>query len=418
MKHTFIAFCAVVILGVPWLVRTYPQSAVYIDKAFSYVGENVAAILLSSRTVTVAELQDKYRTAPRGKEKVRILIVPGHEPGFGGAEYKQIKERQLNVELAGYLEKLLRSNDHYEVIVARNDEEWNPQLLQYFENNWNSIVSFFQEHKDAMLHSLSTGEAKKLTEGVHHNKAPQDVALRLYGINKWVNENDVDIAIHIHFNDYPRSNSQVEGKYSGFAIYVPEGQYQNSTTTKAVADTIYNRLLQYSAVSNLPVEDEGIIEEQDLIAIGSHNTVDAASMLIEYGYIYQPELQTAEMRKLALEELAFQTYSGLQDFFGSGNDVSLGYNTLVLPYTWNDTIKQKTTPSQDVFALQTALILEGVYPPQGETKNDCPRTGKFGPCTQRALAEFQKKYSITGEKEIVGEKTRAALNSRYSIQIK
>ena len=417
MKHIFIAFCAVMILGVPWLVRTYPDSARYIDQAFSYVGENLAMVL-SSRTVTIAELHDKYKTAPTEQSKVRILLVPGHEPGYGGAEYKTIKERELNVELAGYLEELLRGNEHYEVIVARNNTAWNPELLEYFENKWQEIIVFLQEHRDATLRRVSTGEFTKLKNPVAHNKAPQDVALRLYGINKWVNENDVDIALHIHFNDYPRPNSQVEGKYSGLAIYVPEQQYQNSTTTRAVADAIFNRLLQYGAISNLPIEDEGIIEEQELIAVGSHNTVDAASMLIEFGYIYQPELQTKQMRKLALHELAFQTYSGLQDFFGSGNDVSLAYNTLVLPHVWKEDIKKQSPISQDIFALQTALILEGIYPPKGETKNSCPRTGKLGPCTLRSLALFQEKYSITGEIGVVGERTRAALNARYSMRIK
>ncbi|MES3031482.1 MAG: N-acetylmuramoyl-L-alanine amidase [Patescibacteria group bacterium] len=415
MKHLFIAFCAVVLLGVPWLVRTYPQSTTYIDTAFSYIHENLAALLLGN-PVTVAELQNKYKRAPRRENPVKILLMPGHEPGYGGAEYGNLRERELNVELASYLEELLDKNEHYEVIVARDNEVWNPVLATYFSENWQSIISFFESHRDAMLYSLSVGAVTKPKDPIHHNSAPRDIALRLYGINKWVNENDVDIAVHIHFNDYPRRNSQVEGKHTGLAIYVPERQYQNSTTTRAVADFIFKRLLHYSAVSDLPKEEEGIIEEQELIAIGSHNTVDAASMLIEYGYIYQPELQTPEMRELALRELAFQTYLGLQDFFGSGNDVSFNFNTLVLPHTWNEDIKKQATPTRDVFALQTALILEGLYPPAGNTKNECPRTGKFGPCTEKALTEFQKKYSITGEHALVGEKTRSILNSRYSPQ--
>jgi len=31
----------------------------------------------------------------------------------------------------------------------------------------------------------------------------EDIALRLYGFNKWADENKVDAMVHIHFNDYP-----------------------------------------------------------------------------------------------------------------------------------------------------------------------------------------------------------------------
>ncbi len=113
--------------------------------------------------------------------------------------------------------------------------------------------------------------------------------------------------------------------------------------------------------------------------------------------------------------MAFQTYLGLQDFFGSGNDVSLAYDTLMLPYEWNKNISAESGGKDDVLALQSALIIDGLYPGNGKTKNDCPRSGKVGPCTLGAIEAFQKKYGIKGENGIVGEKTRSELNSRFSI---
>ncbi len=74
----------------------------------------------------------------------------------------------------------------------------------------------------------------------------------------------------------------------------------------------------------------------------------------------------------------------------------------------------KEGPAEDVFALQTALLLEGLYPPDKRDKNDCPRTGKLGPCTIESLNNFQKKYGITGETGTTGKGTLEKLNQLYS----
>ena len=417
-KHILITFVACIILGVPWLINKYPQSMNFIDGVFYYVNNNYAAVFLN-KSITVNDLHNKYGAVADGNPKVRILIVPGHEPDFGGTEYKNLKERDLNVELAKKLEEFLKRNDHYEAIIARDNKSWNTDLENYFTNNWKDIIAFFKQRKENMIHLVNSGEVKKAPNGVKHNAAPQNVALRLYGINKWVNENKVDIAIHIHFNDYPRSGDSSAGKYSGLSIYVPERQYSNSTTTRVIAEAVFNRLSKYNAVSNLPKEENGVNEDQDLIAIGSYNTLDAPSMLIEYGYIYEPQFADAEVRDAIFKDLAFQTYLGLQDFFGGPNDVSVAYDTLMLPYDWKDTLKKNgTNNNKDVLALQTALLLEGVYPGDGKTKNDCPITGKFGACTAEAVSQYQKKYGITGESGVAGSKTLRSLNGEYSLNIR
>lgn len=418
IKNTVIALFALVAVGTPWVISVYPQSARIVDSIFSYVGNNYTTVFLHTPVITIAQLQRKYDAAPRSEGKIRVLIVPGHEPDYGGTEYGNLKEREMVVELADQLAKLLKDNPHYEVIVARDKDAWNPVLERYFADGWNEIVDFFNERKTETLQQLSSGIITKITDGIIHNKAPQNVALRLYGINKWANENKIDIALHVHFNDYPRRNASVPGKYSGFSIYVPEKQYANSATTHAIVDAIFERLAKYNAVTDFPSEGDGIVEEQDLIAIGSNNTLDVPSMLIEYGYIYEPQFADPAVRAMTIKDLAFQTYLGIQDFFGSGNDVSLAYDTLMLPYDWTGDIASNSINRNDILALQSALLLEGVYPPQEKTKNDCPRTGKFGPCTISALAAFQKKYGIDGNGERVGPETRKVLNERYSVQLK
>jgi len=412
-KNLIIAFFAIILLGTPWLVAEHPSSSEFVNNIFSYVKVNYSAAFFQDG-ISPEALREKYSSATNGQDKVRIFLMPGHEPEAGGTEFGQLKERDMVVELANHLEGLLVNDLHYEVIVGRDKKAWNPSIDLYFKNNWNDIVTFVSSSKNEMIRLISSGRLYRLEEGVvEHNDLPKNAALRLYGINKWNNENKTDITIHIHFNDHRRANMKLPGDYTGFSIYVPEKQYSNSTSTRVIADHIYKRLSRYSPVSNLPDENVGIVQEQDLIAIGAYNTADSASLLIEYGYIYEPQYLDEIAKDITIKDMAFQTYLGLQDFFG-GNNSNVVFDTLTLPYVWKNNISKDKFDRRDVIALQSALILDGVYPPKDKTKNECPRTGKFGPCTMSAVTEFQNKYGITGEKNIVGEKTRAVLNRLFS----
>ena len=175
------------------------------------------------------------------------------------------------------------------------------------------------------MHLIAIGSTTQPVSKVFHNTAPTDVALRLYGITKWANDNIVDVVIHIHFNDYADHRNGVSGTHYGFAIYVPVQQFKNSTTTKAVANAVFKRLDKHYYVSNLPGESTGIVDEPDLIAIGSNDTADAASMLIEYGYIYEPEFSTPAKRTATFKKMANDTYLGLLDFFTSDIRVTPRY---------------------------------------------------------------------------------------------
>jgi N-acetylmuramoyl-L-alanine amidase len=208
-------------------------------------------------------------------------------------------------------------------------------LLTYFQNHWEIISDWVRASQsearlaqinkiDSVVSEISTSTAPTK---VFHNSAPRDVALRLYGITKWSSENNIDIIIHIHFNDIPRKNAKKPGDYSGFAIYVPTSKYGNSSTTRAIASKIYQSLSKYNRVSDLPGESTGLVDESELIAIGANNTSDAASMLIEYGYIYEPQFQDPYTRSEAIRHLALQTYLGLQDFFEENN----GQLTVISP---------------------------------------------------------------------------------------
>jgi N-acetylmuramoyl-L-alanine amidase len=417
MRHYFGIFVAVLLLGVPWFALTYPNEMRTALSAIGAAGSQIAAVVLSHKPKTVADIQLKYTASQdmKSDKKVRILIVPGHEPGYGGAEFGSLKERDLNVELGKDLQQFLQANDHYQVFITRDREDWNSIFAAYFKNNWEDIITWVKAYHREMSYLVSVGSVKKSAPTVIHNTAPTDVAYRLYGITKWANEDDIDIIIHVHFNDDSVRSRGVAGDYSGFAIYVPENQYDNSTTTLAVASNVFKRLAKFNPVSDLPGESTGIVKEPDLIAIGANNTSDAASMLIEYGYIYEPQLINPELRSAALKDMAFQTYLGLQDFFDAKNVVNsaVAYDTLLIPHQWKNVLTKNSTSSPDVYDLQTALVIDGVYPPSKKSLNDCPRTGSLGPCTATAIEAFQKKYGITDEKGIVGTKTRGVLNDRF-----
>ncbi len=176
-----------------------------------------------------------------------------------------------------------------------------------------TIRQFFQrskiivkKQKETMSELVRAGEVHNV-EGVIHNSAPDETALKLYGINKWANENNIDIVLHIHFNDYPNRKYNREGKYSGFVIYVPEAQYSNAKASRAVAEPIFNQLAKFYPKSDFLREQDGMVGDQHLIAIGAHNTLDPVGMLIEYGYIYEPQFLNEKIRGSIIKELAFQT---------------------------------------------------------------------------------------------------------------
>lgn len=405
---------ALIGFGIPAVANYFPIQTYSVMSAIGDAGSRLAAAIVSHNPKTVPDLQLAYNatlyipSAP----KVRVLVVPGHEPGYGGAEYGSIKERDLNVELASYLTDFLRGDSHFEVYTTRSSDSWAPEFADYFHNEAQSIADWESAHKAEIQDMIRVGSFKPVKPVVFHNYAKGPVAMRIYGIDKWADDNNIDIVVHIHFNDYP-GHGAGPGKYTGFAIYVPEKQYYNSTTTKALAEAVSRRLAAYNPVSNLPGEESGIVEDQDLIAIGSFNSVNAPSMLVEYSYLYEPQLMNRELRPVILKDLAHETYLGIRDFLAGTSEPADIKSTLVLPHEWIGRIDDSNGSAIDIFSLQTALAADGEYPPANTTFNECPRTGKFGACTKSALQSFQLKHGIVGERGFVGSSTASLLSKIF-----
>ncbi|MEI8338193.1 MAG: N-acetylmuramoyl-L-alanine amidase [bacterium] len=276
---------------------------------------DLLTLIDKNNLVPITKLESSSTAVNVPQQKLRILIIPGHEPNFGGAEFGNLKERTMNVELGNDLKQNLDSDSNFQTFITRGTKSWTPDFSKYFTNNRSDILKWIKTSREAFFKLIATGSTTKPYSEVIHNTAPPEVAIRLFGMTKWANEHNIDVTINIHFNDDARSNYLKAGKYSGFAIYVPVSQYRNSATTKLIADRIFNRLSQKYPVSNLKQESGGIINEADLIAVGVNNTSDAASILIEYGYIYEKQFQNSKTRSAVIKDFALQTYLGLKDYF-------------------------------------------------------------------------------------------------------
>jgi len=409
MKPLGTLLIAVSFFSVSFFLGGYGQKKVAVKES----SDSMQASVFFAESTSATHLRDVFNSATSTKRKLKILIVPGHESDYGGAEYLNIKERDLNADLGLVLAQYLVQDGHYDVLITRGREEWSPALAEYFANHADEIKTFILSQKAEMAKLVEEGKMSTMSNALPHNSAPSDVALRLFGINKWANDHKVDIVIHIHFNDSSPRRNGVPGEYNGFTIYTPEHQYSNAEASHAVAESVFNRLSKMFPVSSLPGEDRGLVEDQDLIAIGNSNTVDAASILIEYGYIYEPQLQTTEVREHILKELAFQTYLGLTDFFGETPLVVGPYQSTLLPYSGKTEVRKTAHSNSKVLSLQAALLDKGFYPPENYTKNDCPLSGVFGKCTRSAVTSFQKEFEIKGEDGVVGAKTRSQLRSLF-----
>ncbi|MDO8575445.1 MAG: N-acetylmuramoyl-L-alanine amidase [bacterium] len=387
-----------------------------LDQKISLIKDNNQASVFFVQSSNPELLKQKYSKVKENsnlENKIRVLIVPGHEPNYGGAEYRGLKERDMNLELAEKFYEYLDTNSKYYSVLTRDENGWNEDLEKYFTDKKDEVNEWQKGQKLEMSRLISDGAIKKV-QNAYHNNAPSNVALRLYAINKWASENKFDIVIHIHFNDDPTRRGSVPGKYSGFSIYMPERQYSNANSAQKIANFVFRRLVTYGLVSTLKTESDGLIEDQDLIAIGSYNTADAPSILIEYGYIYESQFIDKNIRSAMLKEYAYQTYIGLENFFGQTELSSEKFDNTLFPKEWNNVLKKDFKPSIDSLSLQFALMREGFYPPDNMSREECPMSGAFGECTRLSLLDFQKSHNIIDEKGILGSKTRKELNILFS----
>lgn len=155
MRYYFATLLVLILFGVPTVTTHFGVQLREISSLISQAGNQLAAVILSHNPKTISDLHAHYdqlsalnststatSTITSVHPKVRILIVPGHEPNYGGAEFKNLKERDMTVELADDLNGYLNTDAHYDVFQTRDAKNWNQDFEDYFKNNWDSIISW------------------------------------------------------------------------------------------------------------------------------------------------------------------------------------------------------------------------------------------------------------------------------------
>lgn len=260
--------------------------------------------------VSVVPILSKKEPATSPEKKTMIIIVPGHESKSGGAVFLDRKERNMVVTLAEDLKEKLQADGRFEIMLTRDKDGFLPPFDVYFKDRKEEIQTWMASKKEESNEKVASGTLKEVVS-VEHNKATPEEALHLYGINKWANENHTEVIIHLHINDDVRKKRKIPGKYSGFTMYIPEKQYQNSTASRVLAEKLLPLFDESYNQSTLPVEKGGIIESQKLIALGRYGTLDVPTVLIETGFIYEPIFATSTFETVTSKTMADTIYRGL-----------------------------------------------------------------------------------------------------------
>ncbi len=250
---------------------------------------------------------------------IKILLVPGHDNEVWGAQFGTRKEADMNLTVATKIYNILKKDKRFEVHITRDGSTpagYTKEFADYFSTQRDAISTFKQNAKAAMKNLISTGSFVQKVS-TPHVAVSQDTSIKLYGINKWADENKMDAVIHIHFNDYPRPYSWTIGRYTGFTIYFPDGELPNFKESANLAADIYTQLHKKYKTSNYEKELGGLIPDQTLIALGANATLDPSvrSVLVEYGYIYEKKFRVKATRLEAYQNMASLTSKGIQNYF-------------------------------------------------------------------------------------------------------
>jgi N-acetylmuramoyl-L-alanine amidase len=255
--------------------------------------------------------------SPTG-EAIKVLLVPGHDNDVWGTQYGDIKEADMTLALATRIYNILKKDKRFDVHVTRDSQGYTKEFADYFSLQRDQILAFKENAKKEMKDKITNGDFIE-RENVVHNTVTENISVILYGINKWANENKMDMILHIHFNDYPREWKWTIGKYKGFVVYMPDEQMANWMESGKLAAYIYVQLAKKYISSTYEKELGGLVPDQKLIALGSNGTLASSvrSVLVEYGYIYEKRFRTNSARLQSYKDMSTLTVQGIQNYFSS-----------------------------------------------------------------------------------------------------
>jgi N-acetylmuramoyl-L-alanine amidase len=272
----------------------------------------ISVLIFLLQTANIKKLFANFLFSKQNKI-VKILIVPGHEPNAGGAdEFKKIKERDLNLQLSLLLKDDLSKNTNIETVMVRDENGWNSDLENYIETSSTTIMNWVANMKEKMLTKVNSGDMDLIDPNMKHNDATSTAVIFLYGTNKWIEKNNIDLVLHVHFNNNPKINGKPN--YKGYCIYIPESQYSNSSSSRIFADYLNEEISKIEKPSNMPQEKDIIIEDQQLIATGNYDTLKIPAVVVEYAYIYEPMMLSSSTRNIFIENAASSTATAINNY--------------------------------------------------------------------------------------------------------
>ena len=144
---------------------------------------------------------------------------------------------------------------------------------------------------------------------------------------------------------------------------------------------------------------QGIIPDDSLIALGANRTIAAPRALVEYAYMYEPQVSPSFYKK-TMPALARATAAGIVDYLGNNTK----HKKHLVSYPWK-TQNPNSAPKNSTLQLQLAMRELGYY---GADDDRCDFDGIYGSCTKAAVKKFQrsKKLPATGS---LDERTATAL---------
>ena len=222
----------------------------------------------------------------------RILLVMGHTQDQKGAVYGELTEYELNYDLITQLEQDLVTRG-CEVIVLHEDGHYSQSFQDYFETHEDKILNFRAQQKEEYAREYPMSV---VTNDTDHNYASKEATIQLYGINMWTTENEVDVVIHVHFNDYPGRVWNQVGTHTGFSLFTSLKTNDNFIESFRLAKLIEQEMLQYANRSTVEKESAGVLESE-LIAVGQANSVIVPAVLFEGGFIYEDKFTNPVQRK-------------------------------------------------------------------------------------------------------------------------
>ena len=248
---------------------------------------------------------------------IKILLVPGHDNEVWGAQYGNLKEAAMTVAVASRIYDILSKDKRFVVYITRDKNGYTKEFADYFTNHQADVLAFKEDAKKKTQQNIATGTFVPKASIVPHNSVTEDIAIRLYGFNKWANDNKMDAVIHVHFNDDGRKNKSKPGPWKGFSVYMPDPQLLNSDKSAPLALGIFNALKKkyFDAVGIK--ENGGVIADQKLIAMGASKTLlpSVRSVLIEYAFIYEKTMSTYTKRQIAYQNMADITANAVINYF-------------------------------------------------------------------------------------------------------